>query len=77
MLQKSLKYIAQETFIVIISDEWSTKSSKEQHLFEISFFNIINVFSVPFGQFNAPLLNKSIHLKKYITQPNYYSTKRH
>ncbi len=76
MLQKSLKYAAQETFI-IISVEWSIQSSKELHLFEISFFNIINVFSVPFGQFNAPLLNKSIQLKIYITQLNYYSTKRH
>ncbi len=39
------------------------ESSKEQHLFEIeTFWNIINVFTVTFDQFNASLMIKSIHL---------------
>ncbi len=39
------------------------KSSKEQHLFEVEIFcDIINVFPVTFNQFNACLMNKSIHL---------------
>ncbi len=35
------------------------KSSKEKHWSEIEIFcNTVNVFTVPFDQFNAPLLNK-------------------
>ncbi len=38
------------------------ESSKEQHLFEIEiFWNIINVFTVTFDQFNASLMIKSIN----------------
>ncbi len=41
---------------------WWIESSKEQHLFGLEIFcNIINVFTATFDQFNASLLNKSIH----------------
>ncbi len=33
---------------------WWTESSKEQHLFELeNFYNIINIFTITFDQFNA------------------------
>jgi len=35
------------------------ESSKEQHMRNIIFCNIINVVAVTFDQFNAPMLNKS------------------
>ncbi len=44
---------------------WWKESSKEQHIFKIEIFcYIINVFTVPFDQLNASLLNISIVLKK-------------
>ncbi len=47
------------------------ESSKEQHLFEIEHFNVehYNVFTENFDQFNASLINKSIHFcpKKLLT----------
>ncbi len=51
------------------------ESSKEQHLFEIeTFWNIINVFTVTFDQFNVSLMNKSISFlkkKKNLTDPKF------
>jgi len=60
---------------------WWIESSKEQHLFEIeSFCNIINAFTVSFDQFNASLLNKSIHFfqktknkKTFLLTPNFWT----
>ncbi len=44
---------------------WWLESSKEPHLFEIvTFYNIINVFTIRFDQFIASLLNKLSYLKK-------------
>ncbi len=38
------------------------RSIKRTHLFErLFFYNNVKVFAVPFDQFNASLLNKSIH----------------
>ncbi len=37
------------------------------YLKQMSFFNIINVFTVTFDQFNASLLNKSINLNLSIS----------
>jgi len=42
----------------------------EQHLFEMVFYKIINIFALTFDHFNASLLKKSIHLfvfKSYYT----------
>ncbi len=50
---------AQETFIITDKcfDEY-----KQKLLFEVDIFcNILNVFTVTFDQFNASLLNKSLH----------------
>ncbi len=39
---------------------WGIESSQEQHSFEIQiFYDIINVFTLTFDQFNLSLLNKS------------------
>ncbi len=52
------------------------KHFKEQHLFKIEIFcNITNVFTATFDQFNASLMNKSIHLfKKSLIDPQLLSS---
>jgi len=48
-----------------LSGFFDGQSSKQQHLFETEMvYNIINVFTVTFDQFNASLLNKRI--KQYM-----------
>jgi len=54
------------------------KRKKKQHLFKIEiFYNIINVFTVTFHQFNASLMNKSINFFQKIiityTQPKFFN----
>ncbi len=49
-----------ETFFFKII--WLIENLKQQkHLFVIKIFCIINVFTLTFDQFNAPLLNKSMN----------------
>jgi len=60
-----------ETFFSII---WWIESSKEQH-----FCNILDVFTITLDQFNASLLNKSIHFlknKTYQSVLNFLSVKQ-
>ncbi len=53
-------FAAQETFII----------SSNEHLFEIEiFYNIINIFTVNFDQFNTSLLSKSIN---FLLTPNFW-----
>ncbi len=59
---------ALETMMHAFMILWWIESLKEQHLFEIEiFYNIINIFAVSSGQFNASLPIKSINflIKNY------------
>ncbi len=58
LLLSMLKTVVKNIFRVL----WWIESSKEQYLFKIDIFcNIINTFTITFDQFNAFLLNISLH----------------
>ncbi len=63
-------HIFVETIIQFFRMLYWTESSKEQHLFAIFCNMIIHVFTIPFDQSNASLLNKCILIsfKKYWPQ---------